>query len=862
MMLSGLDLPKPLIEAYGKKGITELYPPQEECVKKGLLEGRNLLISIPTASGKTLVAEMAMHHHIAGKVNKGPSKGKCLYVVPLKALASEKYEEFSGKGVRIGIATGDLDKRDEYLGQNDIIITTSEKADSLLRNNTRWMNLITCLVVDEAHLIDSENRGATLEMVITKLRYLNENMQVIALTATIGNPRLFAGWLEAEHVSSEWRPVDLKEGVFYSDTIYFEEEEKKIKTPAKEDDTNLCLDCIEDGGQSLVFVSSRRNAEGFAKRMAKALEKSGFSDPALEDIQKKLEAIAETDMGKILASCTAKGAAFHHAGMKREQRHIIEQGFRDGYIKVISSTPTLAAGLNLPARRVVIRDFLRFKGGEGMLPIPVREYRQMAGRAGRPHLDPYGEAVLIAKGRDMANGLFEEFISAPAEDVKSRLDDESALCSQVLSLISTEFVKNNDDLVSFLKRTFYTFTNKKSSHLSDIVEKAVSYLEAAGMITKIDDRLFATDYGNLVSHLYINPISAEIISTVLREKQKTLLEIKRLGEVEDIKASDIGDLIKTEPAKTTKSVNPVYSIDSMKQVKSASAKSMLKKTAFTPEDISAVFSDIGLLQLLCKTPDMYTLYVRKDDLPVLESFYYAHEDELWMEISYDTMEDDFRVLKTAMLLDNWISEIGEDTICTRFGVGPGDIYNVVEGMNWLLYSASRISYMMAPDLKISVSEVELRMKNGIKRELIPLIKLKNVGRVRARRLFNNGITSPLKIKEANFDKLSAILGQKIAGQVIKQVEKEYGNINNTEIIINNTEIKKEHTLREGREDKSERRERKNRKIENQKKSAEIIKKNENFENFGNSDYEEEEKNTEQKKENQKNKNTQRSLFEF
>ncbi|MDD3978133.1 MAG: DEAD/DEAH box helicase, partial [Methanomicrobium sp.] len=233
MMLSGLDLPKPLIEAYGKKGITELYPPQEECVKKGLLEGRNLLISIPTASGKTLVAEMAMHHHIAGKVNKGPSKGKCLYVVPLKALASEKYEEFSGKGVRIGIATGDLDKRDEYLGQNDIIITTSEKADSLLRNNTRWMNLITCLVVDEAHLIDSENRGATLEMVITKLRYLNENMQVIALTATIGNPRLFAGWLEAEHVSSEWRPVDLKEGVFYSDTIYFEEEEKKIKTPAK-----------------------------------------------------------------------------------------------------------------------------------------------------------------------------------------------------------------------------------------------------------------------------------------------------------------------------------------------------------------------------------------------------------------------------------------------------------------------------------------------------------------------------------------------------------------------------------------------------------------------------------------------------
>jgi helicase len=136
------------------------------------------------------------------------------------------------------------------------------------------------------------------------------------------------------------------------------------------------------------------------------------------------------------------------------------------------------------------------------------------------------------------------------------------------------------------------------------------------------------------------------------------------------------------------------------------------------------------------------------------------------------MEEDFRVLKTAMLLDNWISEIGDDTICTRFGVGPGDIYNVVEGMNWLLYSASRISYMMAPDLKNPISEVELRMRHGIKRELIPLVKLKNIGRVRARRLFNNGITGPLKIKETGYDKLSAILGQKIAGQVLNQVEKE------------------------------------------------------------------------------------------
>ena len=137
-------------------GILELYPPQVTCIEKGLLDGKNLLVAIPTASGKTLIAEMAMHRHIA-------AGGKCLYIVPLKALASEKYDEFGNKGVRVGISTGDLDRRDDALGKNDIIVATSEKVDSLLRNGARWIPEITLVVVDEIHLIDSPDRGPTLE---------------------------------------------------------------------------------------------------------------------------------------------------------------------------------------------------------------------------------------------------------------------------------------------------------------------------------------------------------------------------------------------------------------------------------------------------------------------------------------------------------------------------------------------------------------------------------------------------------------------------------------------------------------------------------------------------------------------------
>jgi helicase len=204
--------------------------------------------------------------------------GKCLYIVPLRALASEKYDEFSKKGViRVGIATGDLDRTDAYLGENDIIVATSEKTDSLLRNRTPWLSQITCIVLDEVHLIGSENRGATLEMVITKLRYTNPDMQIIGLSATIGNPAQLAEWLDATLITSTWRPVDLRQGVYYNGKIRFSDSERPIQGKTKHDDLNLCLDTIEEGGQCLVFVSSRRNAEGFAKKAAGAL-KAGSPD--------------------------------------------------------------------------------------------------------------------------------------------------------------------------------------------------------------------------------------------------------------------------------------------------------------------------------------------------------------------------------------------------------------------------------------------------------------------------------------------------------------------------------------------------------------------------------------------------------
>ena len=699
MLIENLAIPTGLKQKYIQAGISELYPPQAECIEKGILSGKSMLVSVPTASGKTLIAEMAMHHTIA-------NGGKCLYIVPLKALASEKFEEFGNKGVRIGIATGDFDRRDDKLGRNDIIVATSEKVDSLLRNNASWITDITLLVVDEVHLIDSQDRGPTLEMVIAKMCFRNPSMQVIALSATIGNPDKLSSWLNAELVMSEWRPVDLRQGVFFKNSIHFRSGTRPVKVVSKNyNDLNLCLDTLEEGGQCLVFVSSRRNAEAFAKRAAGAIKSE---DPALAAYATRILKNSETEMGKSLAACVAKGAAFHHAGLGRPERSVVEEGFRKGLIKCISSTPTLAAGLNLPARRVIIRDYHRFAAGEGMQPIPASEYHQMAGRAGRPHLDPYGEAVLIAKDEHQVEDLFEWYIEASPEEVHSKIANPTALYTHILSLIASGFAKSRQELTSFMNRTFYIHEHPHGRSMQRAVDAALKFLVSSDMVIEVGEHIGSTEFGTLVSKLYIDPRSAEMIVSALRQNE--------------------------------------------------------------------IYSDLGLIQVICSTPDMPRLYVRNTDIGALSRMIENHTDDLWISLQQDDeeAEDYYRALKTAMLLSDWTDELSDAKICERYVVGPGDIYGMVESVTWLLHASAELARMFTSAFYPRVREYEICMKNGTRRELLPLIRLRGIGRVRARRLFNNRITTPEEILERGNDEITTILGKGVTEMIFDQLQRNKG----------------------------------------------------------------------------------------
>ncbi len=214
-------IPQALQEVLNKEGITTFRPSQQKALDAGLLEGKSLLVCTPTASGKTLIAEMAAMKHIL------EGKGKAIYIVPLIALANEKAKDFKrkyGQMCKVALTSGDLDSADPYLAEFDFIICTAEKLDSLIRHHSPWLSGVSCVIIDEIHLLTDVERGPTLEILITVLKKLLKNVQIVGLSATIGNPKELAEWLEATLVIDTWRPVPLKKGTLFSTDLEFIEE--------------------------------------------------------------------------------------------------------------------------------------------------------------------------------------------------------------------------------------------------------------------------------------------------------------------------------------------------------------------------------------------------------------------------------------------------------------------------------------------------------------------------------------------------------------------------------------------------------------------------------------------------------------
>ena len=661
-------------------------------MSKGVLNGKNVIVSAPTASGKTLIAELTLL--------KAWLKGlKGIYATPLKTLASEKADEFRywrPLGLSVGLTTGDFDEPGEELGSYDIIVATYERLDSIYRLKPSWLRNVGTVVIDEFHMVGDQDRGPIVELLA--VRSILMNAQLVGLSATIGNPEELSSWSNADLVVSDWRPVDLIEGYYLRNSrrIYFtdgREEMVKSQLPLY-----IAKETFNEGYQSLIFVHSRRKAESLARKLVKELGNSALeSAEAVRNIKdSEAPQIEKEDLAQLLRA----SIAYHHAGLSHASRKVVEKAFRNGWIKIVVATPTLAAGINLPARRVLV--YTRRYSYGYMVPISIAEYKQMAGRAGRPQFDPYGEAIIA----DAPNSDYAlKYIEGRPENVKSSLMNEKAMRIHTLALISSRDADTKNELMNILGRTL-AFKQLGINVWKDAVSYVIDKLRDMEMIEMGMDYLRPTRLGLLTSKLYIDPFTSLMILEALEGANE---------------------------------VNPIYYFVTIAMTPDFS-KVRITKFKELEDEAAAALEDGSIPS------------------PLSRVSYYE-----WL-----------RAYKVGRILDAWIEEMQEDLILERYAIGAGDLRNIIETAEWLTYAASKIAGIKGLTThSLNLGKLSLRVRHGVKEELINLVRIRGVGRIRARAMYSKGLKTVEDVAGADPEMLASLpgFGLKIAEVIVNEAKK-------------------------------------------------------------------------------------------
>ncbi len=696
-------VPKEIIESLEARGIRTFTPPQAYAIEKGLIEGKSVVVASPTASGKTLVAELACAITILSKFKRA------VYVAPMRALASEKFNEFreTYPFIRSVISTGDLDADDRGLAAYQMLFFSTEKFDSLIRHGIDWLGSVGCFVFDEVHMIGDPSRGPTMELLMTKLKAMT-GAQMIALSATIGNAREIADWLGTELVESDYRPVKLSRSIVCNGVLHgYDGGREKIEALLGESElpeVRVVEDTLQRGKQAIIFYATRRSAEFGAARIAKQVystlsheqkeEASRISGDVLGVLSQPTEQCVK------LGSLVEKGVAFHHAGLMSQQRSIIEESFKANRLKVLCSTTTLGYGVNLPAHTVLVRDTTRFDGNYRER-IGVNEILQLFGRAGRPKYDTEGRAIITATGKHQIPELKRRYITANPDPITSSLGVASVLRSHVLAFIAERFLNSRDSISKFISGSLYGMQYGDRWEISAIITKVLDDLEKWGFVEQGNRAYSATKLGARVSELYIDPLSARMMIDSFKSIRDTFDILLMLSNTLEMKPH----------ARATKPAE-----------------------------------------------ERYATYLSRREMP--------SSIDITMQEYADY--DPVRVFSTAMMLEDWIGEKKEAEIVKAYASSPGALYAKITNADWLIYSATELA-AIAKVPRAQLVQARVRLRYGIKEELLDLVRLEQVGRVRARTLYINGITTVQELRKSR-DKAESLLGKEVAKRIFTQLE--------------------------------------------------------------------------------------------
>jgi helicase len=508
--LSRYGLPGQIIKRWALDGIRFLLPIQSESVSRyGLLDGKSLIISGPGTSGKTFCGELAV-------ASKAAARQKGIFIEPLKAVAEEKYRTFVGRykplGIAVKLATRDnaLHDKEIYHSKFDIGIFIYEKFNSLTSTDISIIKSVSCFVLDEFQMISDPKRGIEFELAIMKIRAFNPTAQIVILLGGGASPEKIASWLGLPLLEENRRPVDLRLGVLHRGTFHFRgfndlnEGDERWLQQIDPDESDLLSGqnmaaikyLIGEGEQILIFTCSKKSAVGLAEYLASHLN--------LPEAGDSLNSIAECPpslQNETLERCLRHGIAFHHAELDEYQRQLIEDGFRRGEIRLLTSTSTLATGVNLPAKNVFIES-VKYAGvrsehtRELITPLSGVDFHQAAGRAGRLGCEKsFGRAIMTANTQFEQEVLWDKYIYGQIEDPLPGLSVEQ-LPELILRGISCGAAAKPDEMEMICRKTYAGSRNALGDDLHAKLNDILLYLEKGGLIRiKAWGQIEATRFG-------------------------------------------------------------------------------------------------------------------------------------------------------------------------------------------------------------------------------------------------------------------------------------------------------------------------------------------------------------------------------
>ena len=802
--------------------IFELREIQKEAVRKGLFFRKSFLVCAPSGSGKTLIGEVCAVNNVLQKF------GKSVYLVPFKALATEKYFHFKNNygrfGIKVELSIGDYDISDTKLEKADIIVTTYEKMDSILRNfyDKEWVLDFSTIIIDEIHIIGESDRGPRLESLIVRLNEFLHHPQIIGLSATIANPAFFNSWLaslgnKTTLIQSDERPVPLH---------------YKIQTTQNKDSTikHIVKTILSKQGQVLIFLNRRKTAQKTAQNL-KEMTRKFLDDSELKvckAVSKRILSIkgGNTELGKVISG----GVAFHHAGLLPRERKAVEDNFRNKIIKIICCTTTLSAGINTPARVVILRDFKKYttsghniknfsgyhENGDGFSyfkPFSPNEVFQILGRAGRPGLDTVGHGIILVK--DIEEKMWvEDFyfnssqINSPLvpkySDLTSGLNKVNILKEQVLLRIFEEQTITIEKLKTFFEKTYfwYTIQHKMKDQQIPIDQllliKEISPVNILKLhsdpkkvqllkdntneikITKCDDSTISgyikTPYGVYSCQFDIDTGIKCSCGFQNGISDNFSMENEFAFEFCDHITLFMLHLIRLPEAGIQRYVEDIIP----KSIKNQYILNYLfeKGLIIKNKDSTIRCSQFGKLIIRLYLYPTSGVLIRYK----LENVRIASFRDLIKE-AYEVLKSEFRVRDYKMLdpILEWTDEEPIEEVLHKYQIMTGDLFSVRDGLERIITfigiiarNLSSSSFDIHNDLaKVAeMSEtLRIRIRYGIREELFDLVlRLNNVARVRARVFYNAGYHTASQVKKENAYTLNQKTG--LGFNLCKKIVKE------------------------------------------------------------------------------------------